>query len=765
MEKDLNDSIDQNEFPEQASFTIVSVPSDYFQDGQIPWTNLPSANLSLETVSGLEQYDIPQRVVVETLIPFSEHSVNSTLIRFKEDAARIESTLENIANDLQEQTNSSEEGEIFSHLTGVISSSVMQAIPQNKQTIFDKFQSKYQMSVDMSAEGTCVSGSFSALTQLEKALRHLLLPEYSSSNESNVDLKVNCHKETLMRPDMVDKEVSCNLLQPHISLHGRQVRQHPRYTSYVNSLGSSNEDQNQNCIRKRGRPRKRQLVPKDNVKLKTNEQQTFNESQARNVDSNENSLDAALEDCHQQSENLSFDETLLNDQEDKDLQTKVPSPAKMYLNKGRQSTVTSRGLKKKNYEALAPFKFFCSECSFKSKRESHFVKHIKLHEKDNKLYQCQQCDFTSIRLSHLRRHELLHSTTLLHCVKCQYSTDSNKLLARHVKNRHSTQRHTLRYSCPKCQYKTLRWRLYCSHLRVSHNETCSNTSSATAIKLCKSYQCDLCSYKSQRKEHYVRHRNNVHCNQRPYLCDLCGKAFKRPDALAQHKFTHLDKSARLLPFTCTLCSKAFRSQAHLTEHQTMHSNIRAHLCHYCGASFKTRSVQQKHIQSIHVNPRSYNCLLCTKRFNTNYALMRHKRTHDGSDVGCEGHKHDEANVVCGEHKGSDGVCGGQKHDDSHVVCVGQKVSNDDSDVVCVDHKATNDDSNVVCVMAHMESSCSSLQQVQSFSHDSSACQQVLVQDVMSPLDVTYDPNIQQPLVHTNETTAALLYLTNNLPPY
>jgi hypothetical protein len=37
--------------------------------------------------------------------------------------------------------------------------------------------------------------------------------------------------------------------------------------------------------------------------------------------------------------------------------------------------------KKKDYEKLAPFKFFCTLCSFKSKRESHYQRHLELHSK------------------------------------------------------------------------------------------------------------------------------------------------------------------------------------------------------------------------------------------------------------------------------------------------------------------------------------------------------------------------------------------------
>jgi hypothetical protein len=43
--------------------------------------------------------------------------------------------------------------------------------------------------------------------------------------------------------------------------------------------------------------------------------------------------------------------------------------------------VTRSCVKKKDYEKLAPFKFFCALCSFKSKRESHYQRHLELHSK------------------------------------------------------------------------------------------------------------------------------------------------------------------------------------------------------------------------------------------------------------------------------------------------------------------------------------------------------------------------------------------------
>lgn len=142
------------------------------------------------------------------------------------------------------------------------------------------------------------------------------------------------------------------------------------------------------------------------------------------------------------------------------------------------------------------------------------------------------------------------------------------------------------------------------------------------------HQCEQCCYKTHRKEHFVRHVNNVHGNKRPFLCHLCGKAFKRGDALLQHYQTHPEIGpSENSNYKCNICQKAFRSQCHLIEHQAVHSEVRSILCEMCGACFKTRSVHRKHVLSIHRNPRAYTCDTCGKKFNTLFALKRHQKTH------------------------------------------------------------------------------------------------------------------------------------------
>ncbi|KAK4291012.1 hypothetical protein Pmani_036142 [Petrolisthes manimaculis] len=288
-------------------------------------------------------------------------------------------------------------------------------------------------------------------------------------------------------------------------------------------------------------------------------------------------------------------------------------------------------------EGEVKYKFSCKICSYKSMRENQFLKHMQLHDKGLALYRCEECSFVSIRASHLRRHKMTHAQLVLRCHLCPYTCDDDrKLLAKHIRVRHQAQPHKLpkpsvnEYECEECEYKTS-WLYAFQRHRRTH----------TATKMAVTHSCPQCAYKTVRREHFLRHIKNVHQNCRPFLCDICGKAFKRQDALKQHHVSHYQTVGSggggggggqpgPYGFVCRVCQKVCRSAAYLKEHMATHSEERSFLCEVCGASFKTRSVQRNHVLTIHRRPRAFTCPACDKRFNTNFALRRHMKQHDAN---------------------------------------------------------------------------------------------------------------------------------------
>lgn len=94
------------------------------------------------------------------------------------------------------------------------------------------------------------------------------------------------------------------------------------------------------------------------------------------------------------------------------------------------------------YEEKMPFKFFCTKCSFKSKRQCHFDSHMEYHAShpDIELFSCSICDFTTVRGSVLARHKLTHSATILKCSEsgdCSFVTDNPKSLKDHMRKKHN----------------------------------------------------------------------------------------------------------------------------------------------------------------------------------------------------------------------------------------------------------------------------------------------------------------------------------------
>ena len=219
---------------------------------------------------------------------------------------------------------------------------------------------------------------------------------------------------------------------------------------------------------------------------------------------------------------------------------------------------------KQVYEKEMPYKYYCSKCSYKSKRKSHFDKHKKLHirDPDALLHKCEQCEFTTIRQSVLQKHMISHAQNLLYCQSCAYQTHNPIFLSNHMKTRHSrssTDRNGSKmidekFYCNVCSFSTKKMSLFNRHYK-NHSINFIRSEDGKAI-----YTCDLCVYMTQQKDHFLRHKRNVHGNLRPYLCDTCGMSFKRVDALKAHQFTHLDRSQRSLPFLCSTCNKAFKSR-------------------------------------------------------------------------------------------------------------------------------------------------------------------------------------------------------------
>lgn len=81
------------------------------------------------------------------------------------------------------------------------------------------------------------------------------------------------------------------------------------------------------------------------------------------------------------------------------------------------------------------------------------------------------------------------------------------------------------------------------------------------------YSCDLCGKAFRRQDHLRDHRY-IHSKEKPFKCDSCGKGFCQSRTLAVHKVTHMDES----PHKCPICSRTFNQRANLKTHMLVHTS-------------------------------------------------------------------------------------------------------------------------------------------------------------------------------------------------
>lgn len=189
------------------------------------------------------------------------------------------------------------------------------------------------------------------------------------------------------------------------------------------------------------------------------------------------------------------------------------------------------------------------------------------------------------------------------------------------------------FACPECSVVCLRWRTMTGHLWRHH--------------LCdmELHQCDQCDFRTYSLSKLENLHKRTHGEERPFLCDVCGKGFKTGKQLRNHKAIHRQSSGQwsavataqgngstsAMPAeACSECGRCFRVRRLLQLHRdSVHRKLRPFLCSYCGHRASSQSSLKMHLRQ-HTGEKPFACNLCEYRTGDHNSLRRHKMRHSGT---------------------------------------------------------------------------------------------------------------------------------------
>ncbi|XP_051909965.1 zinc finger protein 436-like [Hippocampus zosterae] len=328
----------------------------------------------------------------------------------------------------------------------------------------------------------------------------------------------------------------------------------------------------------------------------------------------------------------------------------------------------------------------CDVCGQVMKNKSSLARHSFIHT-GQKPFACPLCDLRFNRRDNLRHHlGRLHpggvarrekrrpvQTWLCHvCGKtfrCRSALKTHEVIHLGVKPHRCD-------LCPKAYMRTN---------DLEHHKQTVHGDGGGPRRRSGSLLCHFCGKELKFRSQLAAHLQ-THTDERPHLCDVCGRKFCRGYQLERHKLlahgedgehdedgddgedgspprkrpkTLLAARSRARsddkPFRCALCPRRFARPACLKRHQARaHPKERsagqraakAFPCATCGKVFKFRSLLSNHA-AVHSDERPHGCDFCPRRFRRLSHLKRHRRVvhRDGARP--------PQNFVCG-------ICGKDK---------------------------------------------------------------------------------------------------------
>ncbi|XP_069692779.1 zinc finger protein OZF-like isoform X2 [Periplaneta americana] len=256
-------------------------------------------------------------------------------------------------------------------------------------------------------------------------------------------------------------------------------------------------------------------------------------------------------------------------------------------------------------------------------------------------YQCDICGKIlsskgNMRLHKIKRHGL---KTPFVCNICYALFDYRRDVVRHRNEVHRRKSDGM-FECLKCGKVSYEFHNFMTHFKIhskSENE-CDAMSEERkkhkkTLKTSQAFICELCGKSYKRTDSLKTHRMIDHLadakfklqmQEKNYVCDTCGRRFAFRCLLRDHVNMH----SGMKPYSCSECDRTFAQRASLKQHVKIHGDHKPFPCPECSLAFYGRGDLKKHMRK-HTGERPFMCDVCGEAYVQSSHLSVHRRSHTG----------------------------------------------------------------------------------------------------------------------------------------
>ncbi len=255
----------------------------------------------------------------------------------------------------------------------------------------------------------------------------------------------------------------------------------------------------------------------------------------------------------------------------------------------------------------------CSICEKALSTASKLNNHMFLHT-GNTTHKCTVC-----QKGFGTNYDLKQHTMSLHCDEKSFSCESCQR-GFYTKKQLSVHQRTCK-GCIDADQLAVQHRQqfpcgFCGQVYFSQNQLIQHLKIHQDIR---PFKCQVCNKRFKRQKLLDDHVL-IHREERNFTCGECNAAFKQERGLQMHRRIHQPVRIR---YKCPHCDWTTTGRGHIKDHLNSHFGRKPYLCEVCGKAFGLRVAWRNHI-ALH-GEKKYKCDMCNVAFYLSAKLSIHKR--------------------------------------------------------------------------------------------------------------------------------------------